>query len=83
MTIIGGGVSGTEAAKIAVGMRAIVRVFDTNPARLAYLSDVFEGRLDLVQPNRARLASYIADSDVLIGAVLSPAPRPPSWSAAR
>ncbi len=77
VTIIGGGVSGTEAAKIAVGMRAIVRVFDTNPARLAYLSDVFEGRLDLVQPNRARLAQYIADSDVLIGAVLVPGTRAP------
>ncbi|WP_375423062.1 alanine dehydrogenase [uncultured Friedmanniella sp.] len=77
VTIIGGGVAGTEAAKIAVGMRAIVRVFDTNPARLAYLSDVFEGRLDLVVPNRARLASYIADSDVLIGAVLVPGAKAP------
>ncbi|SFC07869.1 alanine dehydrogenase [Klenkia taihuensis] len=77
VTIIGGGVSGTEAAKIAVGMRAIVRVFDTNPARLAYLSDVFEGRLDLVQPNRARLAQYVADSDVLIGAVLVPGTKAP------
>ena len=77
VTIIGGGVSGTEAAKIAVGMRAIVRVFDTNPARLAYLSDVFEGRLDLVQPNRARLAQYVADSDVLVGAVLVPGTKAP------
>jgi alanine dehydrogenase len=77
VTIIGGGVSGTEAAKIAVGMRAIVRVFDTNPARLAYLSDVFEGRLDLVQPNRARLAQYVADSDVVIGAVLVPGTKAP------
>lgn len=70
VTIIGGGVAGTEAAKIAVGMRAIVRVLDVNPTRLAYLSDVFEGRLDLVVPNRARTASYVADSDVVIGAVL-------------
>ncbi len=77
VTIIGGGVSGTEAAKIAVGMRAIVRVFDTNPSRLAYLSDVFEGRLDLVVPNRARLATYVADSDVLIGAVLVPGRKAP------
>ena len=77
VTIIGGGVSGTEAAKIAVGMRAIVRVFDTNPSRLAYLSDIFEGRLDLVTPNRARMASYIADSDVIIGAVLVPGAKAP------
>ncbi|CAN5642555.1 alanine dehydrogenase [soil metagenome] len=70
VTIIGGGISGTEAAKIAVGMRAIVRVLDINPKRLAYLSDIFEGRVDLVSPNRARTASYVAESDVVIGAVL-------------
>lgn len=70
VTIIGGGVVGTEAAKIAVGMRAIVRVMDINPKRLSYLSDVFGGRLDLVIPNRSRMASYVRESDVLIGAVL-------------
>ena len=70
VTIIGGGVAGTEAAKMAVGLRAIVRVLDTNPARLSYLSDVFGGRLDLVVPNRARTAAYVAESDVVIGAVL-------------
>ena len=77
VTIIGGGVAGTEAAKIAVGMRAIVRLFDTNPARLAYLSDIFGGRIDLVVPNRARLAAYVADSDVVIGAVLIPGGKAP------
>ena len=70
VTIIGGGVVGTEAAKIALGMRAIVRVMDINPKRLSYLSDIFEGRADLVIPNRARLSSYVAESDVIIGAVL-------------
>ena len=77
VTIIGGGVSGTEAAKIALGMRAIVRVFDTNPARLLYLSDISGGRLDLVTPNRTRLAQYVADSDVVIGAVLVPGAKAP------
>lgn len=70
VTIIGGGVVGTEAAKIAVGMRAIVRVLDINPRRLAYLSDIFEGRVDLVVPNRARTAAYVRESDVVVGAVL-------------
>ena len=70
VTIIGGGVVGMEAAKIAVGMRAIVRVLDIDPRRLAYLSDIFGGRVDLVIPNRARTASYVAESDVVIGAVL-------------
>src|SRR3954471_7209251 len=75
--IIGGGVAGTEAAKIALGMRAIVRVLDTNPSRLAYLSDIFGGRLDLVVPNRARTAAYVAESDVVIGAVLVPGAKAP------
>jgi alanine dehydrogenase len=70
VTIIGGGVAGLEAAKIAVGMRAIVRVLDVNARRLAYLADIFEGRVDLVIPNRARTAAYVAESDVVIGAVL-------------
>ena len=70
VTIIGGGVAGTESAKMALGLRAIVRVLDTNAARLSYLSDVFGGRLDLVIPNRARTAAYVAESDVVIGAVL-------------
>src|SRR5215212_6381177 len=70
VTIIGGGVVGTEAAKIAVGMRALVSVLDVNPKRLAYLSDIFEGRADLVIPNRARTAAYVKQADVVIGAVL-------------
>jgi alanine dehydrogenase len=77
VTIIGGGVVGTEAAKIAVGMRAIVRVLDINPRRLAYLGDVFAGRLDLVIPNRARTAAYVRESDVVIGAVLVAGARAP------
>ncbi|CAN5893898.1 alanine dehydrogenase [soil metagenome] len=70
VTIIGGGVVGTEAAKIALGMRAIVSVLDIDPVRLAYLSDIFEGRADLVVPNRARTAAYVEGADVVIGAVL-------------
>jgi alanine dehydrogenase len=70
VTIIGGGVVGTEAAKIALGMRALVSVLDINPKRLAYLSDIFEGRADLVIPNRARTAAYVKQADVVVGAVL-------------
>lgn len=51
-------------------MRGIIRVLDINPKRLAYLSDIFEGRADLVIPNRSRMASYVAESDVVIVAVL-------------
>jgi len=70
VTIIGGGVVGTEATKIALGMRALVSVLDISPKRLAYLSDIFEGRADLVIPNRARTAAYVKQADVVVGAVL-------------
>src|ERR671912_568356 len=70
VTIIGGGVVGTEGAKKAPGMRALVSVLDISPKRLAYLSDIFEGRADLVIPNRARTAAYVKQADVVIGAVL-------------
>src|SRR5215212_4683677 len=70
VTIIGGGVVGTEATKIALGMRALVSVLDISAKRLAYLSDIFEGRADLVIPNRARTAAYVKQADVVIGAVL-------------
>src|ERR687895_417490 len=69
-TVIGGGGVGSEAAKIAIGMRALVSVLDISPKRLAYLSDIFEGRADLVIPNRARTAAYVRQADVVIGAVL-------------
>jgi alanine dehydrogenase len=77
VTIIGGGVVGTEAAKIALGMRALVSVLDISPKRLAYLSDIFEGRADLVIPNRARTAAYVKQADVVIGAVLVPGAKAP------
>jgi alanine dehydrogenase len=77
VTIVGGGVVGTEAAKIALGMRAMVRVLDINARRLAYLSDIFQGRADLVVPNRARMAAYVKESDVVIGAVLVHGARAP------
>src|ERR671933_395522 len=70
VTIIGGGVVGTEAAEIALFMRALVSVLDISPKRRAYLSDIFEGRADLVIPNRARTAAYVEEADVVIGAVL-------------
>src|ERR687895_1216627 len=75
--IIGGGGAGTEAAKIALGMRAIVRVLDTNPGRLAYLSDIFGGRLDLVVAQRPPTAGHVAEADVVIGAVLVPGAKAP------
>ena len=71
VTIIGGGVVGTEAAKIALGMRALVSVLDISPVALpTSLTSSREGPT-LVIPNRARTAAYAKQADVVIGAVLA------------
>lgn len=68
--ILGAGVSGYNAAQIAVGMRARVQVFDKNPARLEELDREFNGRLETVYSTSAAIAEAIKEADVVVGAVL-------------
>ncbi|MEQ9434629.1 alanine dehydrogenase [Hyphomonas sp.] len=72
VVIIGGGVSGTHAAEIAVGMRADVTVFDRNNNRLAELDEQFRGSLKTMYSTAHSLAEAIKDADLVIGAVLIP-----------
>ncbi len=72
VVIIGGGVSGTNAAEIAVGMRADVTVFDRNNARLAELDAQFNGALKTMYSTRAALDAAVSEADLVIGAVLIP-----------
>ncbi|MEL6956867.1 MAG: alanine dehydrogenase, partial [Pseudomonadota bacterium] len=72
VVIIGGGVSGTNAAEIAVGMRADVTVFDRNTARLAELDAQFNGLVKTMYSTRAALAESVKEADLIIGAVLIP-----------
>ncbi|OGO80471.1 MAG: alanine dehydrogenase [Clostridiales bacterium GWC2_40_7] len=68
--IIGGGVVGTNAAKMAVGMGARVTVMDVNKNRLSYLDDVFSGRINTLIFNEYSTAEMVKRADLLIGAVL-------------
>ena len=68
--IIGGGVVGTNAAKIAVGMGARVTVMDISKHRLEYLDDLFSGRITTLIYNEYTAAEYVKRTDLLIGAVL-------------
>jgi alanine dehydrogenase len=70
VTIIGGGIVGTNAAKMAVGLGADVTVLDVNTARLEYLDDVFQGRLSTLFSNLQNIEHAVVDSDLVIGAVL-------------
>ncbi|MDH3943145.1 MAG: alanine dehydrogenase [Anaerolineae bacterium] len=77
VVIIGGGVVGTNAAKIALGMGAQVSIIDINMERLRYLSDVLHGNLNTVASNPVNLAQASRVADLLVGAVLIPGARAP------
>ncbi len=70
VTILGAGVVGINALKMAVGMGAQVSVFDINPVRLAYLDDIYGGRISTLVSSAEAIADEVAHSDLLIGGVL-------------
>lgn len=77
VVIIGGGVVGTNAAKIALGMRARVTVIDLSIERLRYLDDIFGGKICTVMSNSYNIAQWVKQADLLIGAVLVPGAKTP------
>jgi alanine dehydrogenase len=68
--ILGGGVVGTNAAKMAAGLGAHVTLLDISLDRLRYLSDVLAPNVDLLYSNRHNVLEQLAKADVVIGAVL-------------
>lgn len=75
--IIGGGVVGTNAAKIAVGLGARVTLFDRSLERLRYLDDVFQGQVRTVFSIGHYLETLLPSADLVIGAVLLPGKQAP------
>ena len=72
VTIIGGGVVGTNAARMAVGMGADVSILDRSIHRLQQLDDIFQGRVKTVYSTQDALEDHVLTSDVVVGAVLVP-----------
>ena len=72
VVIVGGGVVGTAAARVAAGMGANVTVLDRSIPRLSYLDDVFMGRLTTQYSDQHSLATLLPTADMVIGAVLIP-----------
>ncbi len=70
VVVLGGGVVGTNAAKMACGLGAKVVVLDTNLERLRYLSDVMPRNCFTVMSTPANIRKFIAEADAVIGAVL-------------
>mgnify|MGYP006077797197 CR=1 FL=1 len=70
VTIIGGGVVGTNAAKMAMGLGANVTILDVDTARLEYLDDIFQGRAQTLFSNVKNIEESVRECDLLIGGVL-------------
>jgi len=70
--VIGGGIVGTNAAKIALGMGAITSIIDLSLNRLRELDDIFNGRIYTLASNSYTIARAVQRADLVIGAVLIP-----------
>lgn len=77
VVIVGGGIVGTNAAKMALGMGANVTIIDKSENRLRQLDDIFGGRLRTLMSNSYNIESMVRQADLLIGAVLIPGARAP------
>ncbi|WP_310551280.1 alanine dehydrogenase [Paenibacillus glufosinatiresistens] len=77
VSIIGGGVVGTNAAKLAVGLGAGVTIVDVSADRLRQLDDIFGTQIHTLMSNPFNIARAVAEADLLIGAVLIPGAKAP------
>lgn len=77
VAIIGGGIVGTNAAKIALGMGARTAIVDISIDRLRFLDDLFSGRVATIKSNSYNIAHWVRKADLLVGAVLIPGAKAP------
>jgi alanine dehydrogenase len=77
VTIIGGGIVGTNAAKMAVGLGADVTILDLSADRLRELDDLFGNQIKTLMSNPFNIAESVIETDLLIGAVLIPGSKAP------
>jgi alanine dehydrogenase len=70
VVILGGGIVGTNAAKMAVGLGARVTILDLDADRLRYLDDIFFGQIETLMSNPFNIRESVEKADLLIGAVL-------------
>lgn len=77
VVIIGAGIVGTNAAKMAVGLGARVTMLDLSVDRLRYLDDIFGGRVVTEMSNSYNIAKWVKEADLLISSVLIPGAKTP------
>jgi alanine dehydrogenase len=77
ITILGGGVVGSNAARIAAGFRADVAILDNNLDRLRYLDDVMPPNVNCIYSDRHNIVEQLGRADLVIGSVLIPGAKAP------
>lgn len=77
VVIVGGGNVGTNAARMAIGLGANVTVLDISTKRLAYLDDIFGGRIQTLLSNSYNIANAVRQADLVVGCVLIPGAKTP------
>lgn len=77
VTILGAGIVGSNALKIAVGMGAQVSIIDSRTERLAYIDDIYSGRVVTLSSNAHNIENAVIHSDLVVGAVLLPGAKAP------
>jgi len=77
VAIVGGGIVGANAAKMAIGLGADVSILDISPDRLRQLDDLFQGRVKTIMSNPFNIAETVRSADLVVGAVLIPGARAP------
>lgn len=77
VVILGAGVVGSNACKVALGIGARVSILDVRPERLSYLHDITQGHIATFIANRMTIGEEIAGADLVIGAVLVPGAHAP------
>ncbi len=77
VTVIGGGIAGTNAAKMAVGLGANVTIIDLSPERLRQLDETFGATVHTLISNPYNIAESVKNADLVIGAVLIPGAKAP------
>ena len=77
VAIIGGGIVGSNAARVAIGLGAQVTVLDINRSTLAYLDDIYEGRIQTLHSDPHTINESVTNADLVVGAVLVAGARAP------
>jgi len=78
VVVVGGGIVGRNAARVAFGMGAEVTIMDINQSTMRYIDDIFHSSIKTIMSNPSHIAEEVKDADLVVGAVLIPGAKAPN-----